>query len=136
MEYKIFKKDIDNLIRDITNKYDIKLDERLFSFALNTFKLLGNIPYRREYDVFKQQLSRSATSMGANYEEAQGAYSKNEFASKIGICLKEAKETDYFLRLIYRLEIVNKIQCERLLKEIDEIQKIFAAILLKVKSKK
>lgn len=136
MEYKILKRDIGYLIRDVTNKYDIKLDERLFIFALDTFKLLGNLPYRREYDVFKQQLSRSATSMGANYEEAQGAYSRNEFASKIGICLKEAKETYYFLRLIYKLDIVKKIDCKRLLKEIDEIQKIFAAILLKVKSKK
>ncbi len=72
------------------SKYAIDLKSRLFRFAVDTIKFLGTLPFKKEYDVFRYQLSKSATSMGANYEEAQGAFSKKEFASKIGICLNEA----------------------------------------------
>ena len=74
--------------------------------------------------------------MGANYEEAQGSYSRNEFGSKIGICLKEAKETNYFYRVIQALEIGNCDECKKLFKESDELQKIFGSILTKVRSQK
>ena len=83
--------------------------------------------------MFRYQLSKSASSIGANYEEAQGAFSKKEFASKIGICLKEAKETNYFLRLLQQLKISNKEACDKLVKESDEIQRILATILIKVR---
>ena len=124
------------LVNELQKKYTINLRERLFKFAIDTFKILGELPLKREYDVFRQQLSRSATSIGANYEEAQGAYSKKEFASKIGICLKEAKETYYFYRILKELKIGDIKNIQLLLTEADEIQKIFATILLKVKRKK
>ena len=124
---------VEQFIRDIEFKYKINLNQRIFNFAISVFKYLKTIDSNRIYDVFWYQLSKSASSIGANYEEAQGAFSKKEFASKIGICLKEAKETNYFLRLIQQLEISNKELNLKLVQESDEIQKIIASILIKVK---
>ena len=120
-------------VRDIENSYGSDLRQRFFSFAVEVFSFLKSIDSSRLYDVFRYQLSRSASARGANYEEAQGAFSKKEFASKIGICLKEARETNYFLRLVAELKISNKSAIELLVKESDEIQKILATILIKVR---
>jgi four helix bundle protein len=68
-------------------------------------------------------------------EEAQGAFSVKDFATKIGICLKEARETNYFLRLIIELEISEENECENLINESEEIKKIIATILIKTRKK-
>jgi four helix bundle protein len=122
-----------SIVSDVESKYKIDLRKRLFSFALESIKMLRQIENRKEFDVFKYQLSKSVTSIGANYEEAQGAYSKKEFASKIGICLKEARETNYFLRLIESLSISDNNIISRLTAESEEISKIFAVILIKIR---
>ena len=49
------------------------LEERTFNFAVETVKFLKDIKYSKEFETIKYQLSKSATSIGANYEEAQGA---------------------------------------------------------------
>jgi four helix bundle protein len=135
MNYEIYREKKKYKIRDLNSKYEVDLGERLFQFALDVIRFLGKVPNRMEFDVFKKQLSKSATSIGANYQEAQGAYSKNEFASKIGICLKEAKETFYFFKLLNALMAEKQNECLRLTKEVNEIQKILAVILIKVRKK-
>ena len=136
VNYEIVEDNGKYIIKDNKKRYEIDLRSRLFRFAVNTFKFLETFPIKKEYDVFRYQLSKSSTSIGANYEEAQGAFSKKEFASKIGICLKEEKETNYFYRVIHELEISNDLgACTRLVNESDEFQKIFATILLKVNKK-
>ena len=77
--------------------YKIDLKKRLLKFAIDIIGFLFLLPYVKEMEVFRYQLSKSGTSMGANYEESQaGTY--NEFRNRIQICLREAKETNYFLR--------------------------------------
>ena len=125
-----------SIVKEMESKYKVDLRKRLFVFAVDTIKFLGTLPKNKEYDVFRYQLSKSATSMGANYEEAQGAYSKKDFSSKISICLKESRETNYFYRVINGLEIGDKIICNKLVDESDELQRIFGSILKKVKSPK
>jgi four helix bundle protein len=66
-------------------------------------------------------------------EEAQGAISKKEFVSKVGISLKEAKESNYFFRILNELKIGNMKLCESLQVESDEIQKILAKIIINAK---
>ena len=132
MEYKIVYQDQKFIIKEKNSKYDVDLKDRLFRFAVDTIKFLGTLPFKKEYDIFRYQLSRSATSMGANYEEAQGAFSKKEFASKIGICLKESKESNYFYRVIQALKIGEQSASARLVSESDELQKIFGSISKKV----
>jgi len=82
------------------------IQEKSFAFAVQSidlYKLLGS---RNEF-VLSKQFFRSATSIGANVEEAIGAYSKKEFASKIGISYKEARETLYWLRIIEAARFVD-----------------------------
>ena len=65
-------------------------------------ELLIKIPYKKEYEVIRYQLSKSATSIGANYEESQ-ATTRKEFLVKIRISLREALESNYWLRIIKAL---------------------------------
>ena len=131
MDYKIKKLNGKFVVHEKRCNYEVDLRHRLFLFAVNTFKFLDTIPYKKEYEVFRYQLSKSTTSMGANYEEAQGAFSRREFFSKVGICLKEAKESNYFFRIIDFLKIGDSDKKINLLSESDQLQKIFASILLK-----
>ncbi len=79
---------------------DKDLAERLFLFAVRIIKFLRNLPDEVEFNNIRFQLSKSSSSSGANYEEAQAAYSKADFLFKIDISLKEMRESNYWLRLI------------------------------------
>jgi four helix bundle protein len=73
--------------------------ERTFQFGVQILKLASDFPESREGKVLCCQMLRSGTSIGANVEEAVAAYSRAEFAFKMNIALKEARETCYWLRL-------------------------------------
>ncbi|SEF63783.1 four helix bundle protein [Halpernia humi] len=75
------------------------------------------------------QLSKSSTSVGTNYEEAQAGSSKADFKNKCKICLKEARESNYWLRVLKELLDDKNLELDRLLKESLEIKKIFGAIV-------
>jgi len=83
---------------DSTFKND--LQQRLFNFAVNTIKSVRKLPKGKEYEVISWQILKSASSVGANYEEAQGAVSRADFSNKTGIALKEMRESNYWIRLI------------------------------------
>ena len=87
---------------DLRSKYEVNLEEKLLQFALETIRLLSYVPYKREFDVLRNQLSKSATSIGANYQESQAA-SYPEFRQRIQICLRETRETLYWLKLLDKL---------------------------------
>jgi len=79
------------------------LQKRLFRFSVNVIKEVRNLPNSKEYQVISYQLLKSATAVGANYEEAQGAVSKADFSNKVGIALKEIRETNYWIRILIEL---------------------------------
>jgi len=106
------------------------LSERLLNFALKCFELNSQIPNKKEYDVLKYQFSKSSTSIGANYEESQSTTFK-EFSQRIRICVREALETRYWIKIISALKLGDKILVEYLSKEIEEIIKILKTILRK-----
>lgn len=116
------------------NKKD--LQGRTFNFAVEIIKLLKEVKYSKENDVIKYQLAKSATSVGANYEEAQGAYSKEDFKYKIGICFREAKESNYWLRIMKATGILNGASLDYLVKESEELKNIFASINKKIHYRK
>jgi len=125
------------LIEDIKGKYEINLEEKLFQFSLRTIRLLSLVPYRREFDVFRYQLSKSATSIGANYQESQAA-SYAEFRQRIQICLREARETVYWMSLLQELlkdQSNTEEKIDSLYKESVEIKKIFGTIFNKIRNK-
>ena len=82
---------------------------------------------QKEY-VMAKQLLRCGTSIGANVFEAQKAQSKADFAAKMNIALKEANETDYWLRLLYRTDYLTKQQYMSLNKDADELISLLTAI--------
>ena len=114
-------------------KKDRDLDERTFNFAVEVIKFLKLIKYSKENDVIKYQLAKAATSIGANYEESQGAYSKDDFKYKISICFREAKESNYWLRIIKATDIFAGEKLEYLIKESAELKNILGSILKKIR---
>ena len=98
--------------------FDIR--ERSFQFALMIIKITNSLPKSLPFNIIKSQLIKSATSIGANIEEADGSISKRDFLSKAVIARKEAKETKYWLRIIASQKIKN----DHLKDDIDEIQEI------------
>lgn len=100
---------------------------RSFDFAKQIIAAYCSAKQQNEY-VLSKQLLRSGTSIGANIEEAEGAISKREFAAKMSIALKEARETHYWLRLIEHTKIIH-IETQQLLQEIRAIINILTAIV-------
>ena len=85
--------------------YDIK--ERTFEFGLETIKVISGFPKNTIAFELGKQLIRSGTSIGANIEEATGARTKKEFVNSINISKKEARESNYWLRLIFAIKLTN-----------------------------
>ena len=103
-----------------------KLDERTFKFALRIVKLVSVLPHSPLGDVLGRQLLRSGTSIGANIEEAHAASTKRDFTYKMFIALKEARETNYWLRLIKDAELMSATRIDSLVQESLEIKLILA----------
>lgn len=111
---------------------DQGLGQRLFDFAINVILFIRKLPHGKEYDVIKYQLTKSATSSGANYEEAQAASSKLDFKNKINISLREMRESSYWLKIIERIYPSDK-ELDQLKKESEELKKILGSISSKFK---
>lgn len=109
---------------------------RLLDFAVRVIKLVNVLPKTGVGKHIGNQLLRSGTSSGANYEEACGAESRADFVNKLGIALKELKETRYWLRLIHRTEIISPKRVEQLVQECEELIAIFAKSIITTKKGK
>lgn len=81
-----------------------------------------------------RQVLRSGTSVGANYREASRGRSKAEFVAKVGDCLKEIEETEYWLELLVESGSVAQTQMSDLLDETRQLIAIFTTINKKAKS--
>jgi four helix bundle protein len=110
--------------------------ERTFDFAVSVIRFLKTVQYSKENDVIKTQLAKSATSVGANYEESQASSSKADFYYKIGIVLREARESNYWLRILKASNISDGRELDALIQESVELKRIFGAIFAKDKSKR
>jgi len=109
-----------------------ELLERTFNFGVNCLKLIETFPKTKSYSIIAFQLAKASTSVGANYEEAQAAESSKDFVHKIGIVSKEARESNYWLRVVNEV-LPLKLKTEifqNLLNESFELKKIFISIKL------
>jgi len=109
------------------NKRDIK--DRSFKFAVRIIKFVQKLPRNYVNQKTGGQLLDAATSVGANVEEATGGFSKKDFTYKMGVAFKEARESNYWLRLIKVSEIAQGDELDFLLKESEELKKILASIV-------
>lgn len=113
-------------------KYD--LAERTIVFAKDIINLCGSFSCDATTKPLVVQLVRSATSIGANYAEANAASSKKDFRNKIFICKKEARETSYWLNLIIHVFPENQQHIGALQKECHELTAIFQKITSSMKN--
>jgi four helix bundle protein len=104
------------------------LVERTTEFGLRIVRMFVALPKTEEARVLGKQVLRSGTSVGANYREARRSRSTAEFIAKIGDCLKELDETDYWLELIVRAEIVPPTKLAALRDETNQLLAIFTTI--------
>jgi four helix bundle protein len=107
------------------------LEERTAQFGENIIDFAKTLQRNLINNQLIGQIVRSATSIGANYMEADGAESKKDFRHKIAICKKESKETKHWLRMIIRANPNKKDPCTKLSNEAQELTLIFSAILRK-----
>jgi four helix bundle protein len=110
------------------------LEQRTKRFSLAVIKFTAALPRTREADVLGRQLLRAATSIGANYREANRGVSRADFANKIGTVQKAASETLYWIELLLESEIAAADPAKQLHKESFELLSIFTAIGKKLKN--
>jgi len=117
-------------------KRDLK--KRTFIFAKKAIELVKKLPRNLANEILGKQFLKAATSTGANYREADGAESAKDFIHKVGVIIKEAKESFYWLGLLqFANESLTSLKTEFdwLIIENEELIKIFSKISLNVKSK-
>ena len=117
----------------LSNKYD--LEERTARFGENVIALCRLVKNDKLAEPILHQLVRSATSIGANYMEANGASSKRDFTNKIFICKKEIQETKHWLRMIKSFMTSESDMLSSLAKEAQELTLIFHKIASSLKIK-
>jgi len=103
-----------------------------FDFALEVIKLYKILTSRNEY-VISNQLLKSATSIGANVNEAQAGQSRKDFTAKMAIASKEARETHYWLLLLKRSDLVSfnnkEMIIDNLLQRLSSLTNILTKIV-------
>ncbi len=106
-----------------------ELRNRTKEFAIRVVTLCAALPKGYDARILGAQLLRSGTSVGANYRAVCRARTKKEFISKLRIVLEEADETQFWLEILYEVELVKRAKLEALLKEASELVAIFTASL-------
>ena len=109
-----------------------KLADLSMLFAVDALNLASSV--EGHYSL-KNQFERSATSIGANVREANYAQSKADFLSKLQIALKECYETEYWLELFVKANIVDEDKIKKLLHDCGELRRILVASIMTLKNK-
>jgi len=105
--------------------------DKSYTFALKIVSLARTLRKQGEYELASQVL-RSGTSIGANIEEAQSGVSRADFAAKIGIASKEARETHYWLRLIRDAQLIQQDNIAPRIQEVSELLRLLTATVKSV----
>ena len=105
-----------------------------YDFAVRIVKLHQHLIRTKQERVLSAQLLRAGTSVGANIEEAIGGQSRADFASKLSIAYKEARETNYWLRLLKDTAYLSEAEFSSIYPDSEELCRIIAAILKTTKS--
>lgn len=111
------------------------INQRAFKFAVITISLCRSLPKDEVNRILINQVIRSVTSIGANLEEATGAHTRAEFINSTNISRREARETHYWLKMIYEVNnqsVKNKL--EKILVESNEIVSILTVSVKKLQA--
>ena len=102
---------------------DNAIESKSFQFAVRIVKLCRHLRDNRHETVLSRQLLRSGTSIGANVAEAQQAQSRPDFVAKLSISLKEAVETNYWLRLLKATDDLSESEYNSIITDCIELEK-------------
>ena len=102
--------------------------EKSFSFSVRIVNLAKHLQKSKKEFILSNQILRSGTSIGANVAEAQRGQSTADFAAKMTISLKEANETQYWLKLLYKTDYISEKGYSSLNADLDEILSLLTAI--------
>ena len=100
---------------------DSVIAEKTVDFAVRIVKFYKYLCDEKNEYVLSKQILRSGTSIGANVRESKNAQSKADFISKLNIALKEADETQYWLEIMVKSDLIKENQVEALNKDLKEI---------------
>ena len=112
---------------------DRAIQNKSFRFAVRIVNLCKVLRSSRKEFILSKQLLRSGTSIGANISEAQQAQSRADFTSKLNIALKEATETEYWLRLLAATDYLNDSEFNSIVQDCDELIKILVSSIKTIK---
>ena len=110
-----------------------ELEKRTRLFAVRIIKLSALLPNTPERKVIRYQITKSGSSIGANYREANRARSRADFANKISICESEASETQYWLEVINDSKMLDVERTKKEHEECSQLLALFTAIAKKCK---
>ncbi len=136
MYYEIIYQKSNIKMQNDKSKFKYEFKERLYRFVLTLIKLLSGIPYDPTSKILIAQLTRSATSILANYVEGQSASSRKDFIKYFEISLKSANESKVWIELLRDTQKLSHSESILQLKELTEICNIFASSILTLKGKK
>lgn len=109
------------------------IKNKSYKFAIRIVKLYLFLRNEKKEFQLSKQILRSGTSIGANVEEALGGQSKKDFLNKISIAYKEARETNYWIRLLNDTGFIDKEMYDSIIKDSYELLKILSKIQITVK---
>lgn len=107
---------------------EIIIENKSFDFAVRIVNLYKFLTYEKQEYILSKQLLRCGTSIGANIAEAQKAQTKPDFNTKMNIALKEANETLYWLKLLYKTDYLTKNEFDSIENDAKEITAILTSI--------
>ena len=108
---------------------DHLITEKSFQFAIRIVKLHKYLRTEKDEYTLSKQILRSGTSIGANIAESQQAQSRSDFISKLSIALKEATETNYWLRLLHATSYLTDKEFSTMWEDCKELEKLLTAII-------
>lgn len=105
------------------------LQDKSYAFAIRIVRAVSFLQKNKREFILTKQLLKSGTSIGANIEEGLHAQSKKEFIAKLQIAIKEAFETEYWIRLLRDTDFITKSQSASLLSDVVELEKLLTSII-------
>lgn len=105
-----------------------------YAFAIRVVKLYKHLSQEKKEFVLSKQMLRSGTAIGALIKEAEHAQSKADFLNKMNVALKEANETEYWLRLMKDTEYLNETEFQSIKNDCSELLKLLISIVKSTKT--
>ena len=111
------------------------VEDKSLDFAVRIVNLSTFLQTNKNDFILSKQILRCGTSIGANIQEALFAQSNSDFISKLSIALKEAGETSYWLKLLFRTGLIDQLQFDSMFHDSDELKSLLSSIIKSSKLK-